>query len=341
MNHYRSQIVDFCGTLSYEEMEDVVLEAGMSKNQYNISLEVLNYYNGDIPYPEYLKIMMERSKEKYDNAHPLTDRIVESTRQIFDSLKDDNLNPQNRFVLLMGIFLFVWFLISKKWTGIFALAAWLFGRLFAWYYILLNGRFPLRIPQGLFLVDIMALLAIPIYFFNDFFALKGVKKKICTVSGIAFCGLVLLFGYQGIQKVEQDTAYVKIYQDRWYGIKEYCMENPQNMYLLNGGSKTLFYFSDNVLDTNTIGQPQNYYANSGFYSLSPHFYKKTGIEPGSDVAEVVLEQGNSYWIYEAGRFSEELSIVQYYKNRYDNFTYELTDTFSTETSSFEVYHFRK
>lgn len=341
INYYREKVVDFYGTLEYAEMKDVAEKTGMSEKQYKISQEILNFYTGDLPYSEFLEIMMERSKERYDEANPLSERFKTSTRTIVRSFVDSSLLPQNRVVLLLGVFLLAGCIWGKEWKGIFTLLAWQLGRLFAWYYILFNGRFPLRIPQCLFFIDILVLMAIGLYFGQSILALGKEKKGIFQAAAVSFLGMAFLIGAQGIKRIQQDTAHVESYQDRWYGVKEYCMENPDKMYLLNGGSQTLFYFSDSVLDTHTIGKPQNYYANSNFYSLSPNFYKKTGIEPGSDVAEAILEQENNYWIYETGCFSEELSIVNYYKDRYHSFTWELVDTFSTKTSSFEVYRFSK
>ena len=200
------------------------------------------------------------------------------------------------------------------------------------------------------MIDFMAVLAIWLYVYGDrrenkmnsVNSMHWMKKKLIPAGAILlFSAALVLSARQGLRLMGERYSYVGAYQDKWYGIKEYCMDRPENMYLLNGGSNTLFYFSDNVLDTDTIGQFQNYYANSNFYSLSPNFYKKTGITPGSDVAEAILLQENNYWIYEAGSFSDQIPIIQYYSDRYSDFTYELADTFSTATSSFEVYRFSR
>ena len=341
VNYYREKVVDFYGTPSYEMMVDVVEEIGMTEEQYRISCDVLNFYTGNIPYSQYLQIMMGRSKVVYDEAHPFSQRLTEANQQMVKSLFSEELRPQNQTILLLGITLLLLFIAMKERKGLVALLAYLLGRFFTWYYILFNGRFPLRIPQCLFSIDVLALLGIGLYF-GLFLTGQGKLQKRCLQAGaLVITGLTLVIAFLGGKKINRDDEYVRIFQDRWYGVKEYCMNHPENMYLLNGGSQTLYYFSDDILDTHTIGQNQNYLANSNFYSLSPNFYKKTGIEPGSDVAEALLEQENYYWIYEAGYFTRENNTLAYYQDRYDSFTYELVDTFTTDSSSFEVYQLRK
>ena len=126
------------------------------------------------------------------------------------------------------------------------------------------------------------------------------RDKFNLFMGVITISSVLLIFYKTYEPLKSEFTYVSIFQDRWYGVKEYCMQHPENMYLLNGGSQTLYYFSDNILDTNTIGKTQNYYAVSNFYSMSPNCFKKTNMPGGSNMAEELLNQGNNYWIYEKG-----------------------------------------
>lgn len=341
INKYRSKIADFYGSVSYEEMKDVTEEIGMTEEEYYLCHNMLPFYNGEIPYSEFLKIIVERAKEKYDLAHPFEVRLQESNEKIVGYLSDKNVAPQNYVYILLFMALCNWLLGRKQWKGFLFVAAYLFGRFFAWYYILFNGRFPIRIPQGLFAIDILAVLAIFIYCMNETEGKKERIKGFDVLMGVAAVSSVLLIFYRTYEPLKAELSYVSIYQDRWYGVKEYCMEHPENMYLLNNGSQTLYYFSDNVLDTHTIGKMQNYYSLSNFYSMSPNGFKKTNTPAGGDMAEELLKQGNNYLICEKGCFNENDVYLQYYKNHYPTFRCELVDTFETQTTTFEVYHMRK
>lgn len=341
INYYREKVVDFYGTLSYDEMEDVAEKIGMTEEEYNLRTVMLPFYNADMPYSEFLKVMMERSKEKYDLAHPLEVRFQEANENIISFLYDESVKPQNIIFIILFLSLCIWFAYKKEGKGFLFIAAYLFGRFFAWYYVLFNGRFPIRIPQCLFVIDILAIIAMFIYF-KEMDENEDCRYKTGNIIlGIGVVFGVLLAFCEGNKQVVSEMAYVDTYQDRWYGVKEYCRKHPENMYMLNDGSQTLYYYSDDVLDTNTIGKLQNYYSISNFYSMSPNCFKKTNMPAGCDMAEELLNQGNNYWIYEKGKFTGKELFIQYYQNKYSTFQYELVDTFDTETASFEVYYLTK
>lgn len=341
INYYREKVVDFYGGLTYEEMKDVADEIGMTEEEYNLREMMLPFYNADMPYSEFLKIMTERSKEKYDLAHPFSDRLEDANKNIVESLTDKNLRPQNLIYGILFVAAIMCFVCNKEWKGILALGFYLFGRFFAWYYVLFNGRFPIRIPQCLYAIDILAVLAILIFFQEARAEKKSFNDTINITLGIILVVITLGTFYSAFNQLEEEMAYIDVYQDRWYGVKEYCMQHPENMYLLNDGSRTLYYYSDNVFDTKTTGKLQNYYSISNFYSMSPNCFKKTNMPPGCNMAEELLNQGNNYWIYEKGQFTGEEEFVKYYRNHYPTFSCELVDTFETETASFEVYFMTK
>lgn len=346
INYYREKVVDFYGDVNYEVMQDVAEKAGIAPAEYEIRQGMLNFYNGAIPYSEFYEIVMERSKEIYDREHPLQERFLLANEQMKNAIRDSYIWPQNGLVILLFAFIVIMLLLKKNLSGVVLLGCVLFGRFFAWYYILFNGRFPLRIPQCLFAIDLLMLLGILLYcdILNEDETDNSSRKIIAWFTrgvSVAAVGVMLIISFKGIGYADSNFSYISIYQDRWYGIKEYCGEHPENMYLLNGGSQTLYYYSDNVFENNTIGPLQNYYSPSNFYSISPNFYVKTGFEPGGDNAEAMLDQENNLWIYEKGMFSENIVPVSYFKERFESFTYELVDTFETKTGSFEVYRMTK
>ena len=341
VNDIWTECVDYYGMPLYEEIKNAVDANGMTQEDYEISLIHQTYYHGEMEYSDFLRIMADTAKEKYDEAHPFSVKLKDSTVAIWNSLFTPDMQPQNLLVCLMGILVVLLLLLQKNKEGLILGLCYLFGRFFAWYYLLFAGRFPTRIPQGLFMADLMVLFGFFLYFGLGNFDTRYKNRKISQII-IAICAIAVIpITLQGLKYVGSDSDYVEIHQDRWYGIKTYCMAHPENLYAMSGGSQTLFYFSDNILETETIGKPQNYYTNTNFDSPSPNFYQKLGIGRDEDMAEKVLELENHYWIYETGCFSPEADIIKYYQYRYDSFGYELVDTFATQTSSFEVYRFYK
>ena len=341
VNNIWTECVDYYGFPSYEDMEDIIKSNGMTKEDYQVSITYQTFYNGEMPYSEFLRIMADKAKEKYDEKNTFPVKLETANKSIVQYLTDDQIQPQNTIMLLLFMLVMVALIWRKDKDALLALAFYLFGRFFAWYYLLFAGRFPLRIPQGLLIVDLVVMLGFFLYF--ELYGSREYRKsKVATV--VVYVVSLIAFGFilkNGVYYLELSQGYVDIYQDRWYGIKEYCVSNPENEYVLTAGSQTLFYFSDSVWETRSIGKKQNYYLNSNFDSPSPNYYSRMGVSMDEDMAEIVIDKESSYWIFENGTFHENIPIAKYYKYRYDTFSYELMDTFSTETSTFEVYKFSK
>ena len=341
VNNIWTECVDYYGFPSYEEMEEEVKANGMTKEDYNISIIYQTFYNGEMPYSEFLEIMAEKAKEKYDVKNTFRVKLETANRSIVQYLTDGQIRPQNTIMLLLLILVLAAFIWRKDKTALVVLGFYLFGRFFAWYYLLFAGRFPLRIPQGLLVTDILVMLGFFLYFglygVREYQKSKAATLTVYVIGMLAFCFIIK----DGNHCLKLSQGYVDIYQDRWYGIKEYCMSNPENEYVLTAGSQTLFYYSDNIWETESIGKEQNYYLNSNFDSPSPNYYNRIGVGKEEDMAEAVVEKKDSYWIFEQGTFHEEIPIIKYYKYRYYTFNYEIVDTFDTETTTFEVYKFGK
>ena len=341
VNNIWTRGVDYYGFPSADEIEDVLYQNGMTKEDYEISITYQTFYRGDMKYSDFLKIITDIGKEKYDKHYTFGVKLKEANTKIVNSLFLEALRPLNYMVCLGFICVVILIWSSRNKNALIAFLFYLFGRFFAWYFLLFAGRFPDRIPQGLFSIDFMVLIGFVLYF--DVWTPNGVLKmkymRVWEMVIVAIATIVII--NNGFETQKRLTDYVDIYQDRWYGIKEYCQKHPKNKYFLSGGSQTFLYYSDNIWETDTIGKPQNFYTNTNFDSPSPNFYDMMGAEYESYLGDDMIEQEENYWIYEKGCFSEEVSIIQFYQSEYDTFQYELVDTFETETSAFEVYHFSK
>ncbi len=341
VNNIWTKGVDYYGFPSYEEIEDLLKENNMTKEDYEVSLAFQTFYRGEMKYSDFLTEITNIGKEKYDIHHSFGVKLQTANEKIISCLTLESLRPLN-YVVVLCFVVIVFLIICERNAKIYvAFLCYLFGRFFAWYFLLFAGRFPDRIPQGLLSMDLLVLMGFVVYF-N-----LGDKTGIWKYQWIRMVGSALIFiiftmiMWNGIQVQNRLMGNVDIYQDRWYGIKNYCQNHLENRYFLSGGSQTLLYYSDDIFETDTIGKPQNFYTNTNFDSPSPNFYDMMGAEYESYLGDDMIEQENNYWIYEKGCFSEDADIVKFYKTEYDSFTYELVDTFDTETTTFEVYYFSK
>ena len=341
VNNIWTRGVDYYGFPAYEEIEEIVTNNGMTREDYEIGLFYQTLYRGDMEYSEFLKVITDVAKEKYDEHNPLGVKWKEANKAIKSWLTRESIRPLNLVAVLLFVMVLCLVICSKNKYAMTALLCYLFGRFFAWYYLLFAGRFPERIAQGLFSMDMMTLLGFILYF-KPWKYVKFLKLKSAQMAGSIFVAVTLMvFLWNGLQRMEQITSHVETFQDRWYGLKQYCSQHLENRYFLSGGSQTLYYFSDHIFETDSIGKVQNFYTNTNFDSPSPNYYDMMGAEYGTYLGDDMIEQENNYWIYEKGYFTEDVSIVKFYQSEYENFSYELVDVFNTETSSFEVYRFTK
>ena len=341
VNNIWTKGVDYYGFPSYEEIEELLTENKMTKEDYEVSIAFQTFYRGEMKYSDFLTKITDIAKEKYDISHSFKVKLQTANEKIINSLILESLRPLNIVVIYLFVIV-VFLMICKRSPGSFvAFLCYLFGRFFAWYFLLFAGRFPERIPQGLFSMDLLVLMGLILYF-NLGDKTGVLKYKSVRVLGSMTSAMVFaLIMWNGINVQDEMAGKIEIYQDRWYGIKNYCQSHLENRYFLSGGSQTLLYYSDDIFETDSIGKKQNFYTNTNFDSPSPNFYDMMGAEYGSYLGDDMIEQENNYWIYEKDCFSEEADIVKFYKTEYDTFTYELVDVFDTETTTFEVYHFSK
>lgn len=341
VNNIWTRGVDYYGFPSADEIEDILLQNGMTKEDYEVSITYQTFYRGDMKYSDFLQVITDIGKENYDKHHTFAVKLKDANTRIVNCLSMESLRPMNYITCLTFVCVLILIGNSRNIMALFAFLCYLFGRFFAWYFLLFAGRFPDRIPQGLFSIELMTLMGVVLYF--ELWKPVGIlKHTVVRASGIVILALVMLtIVKHGFDTQDELTAHVDTYQDRWYGIKEYCQRHPENRYFLSGGSQTLLYYSDNIEETDTIGKPQNFFTNTNFDSPSPNFYNMMGAEYESYLGDDMIEQEQNYWIYEKECFSENAPIVKFYQYEYENFSYELVDSFETETTSYEVYHFSK
>ena len=341
VNNIWTKGVDYYGFPSYGEVEEFLTENGVSEEDYRISLTYQTLYRGEMRYSDYLTIITDVAREKYNMQNPFEVKLKSANDTIKDCMIRDELRPLNLVTILCIISMVLLLVFSKNRNALITFLFYLFGRFFAWYYLLFAGRFPDRIAQGLFSMDIMTIVAIILYFrlWEKVGVLKYRRGQL-AVGGVTLLAFALIM-FNGIGVLGRVTSYLDIHQDRWYGIKNYCQQRLENRYFMSAGSQTLYYFCDDIFETESIGKKQNLYINTNFDSPSPNFYDMLGAEYESYLGDDMIEQKNTYWIYEKGCFSEEVPIVRFYRNEYPQFYYELVDVFETETSSFEVYQFNK
>lgn len=334
MNEGRAALDDYYGLPSYEEMQDFTDEIGMSEEEYWVGTHIWNYYYGSVPQSDFFQTMASRVKEKYYAANPWQTRMKEALSITIKVFADVELFPLNNVVLAVFLLVICLMVIEKNKKQLLLISAFLIGHFFSWIFIIMQGRFPLRIPQCLFFIDLFALLGILCYILKPESAFR---TYIGRGIYLLFCIILLLFCFKGIELAKERSEYIYILQDRWYGMKEYAKNHLENIYIMDGGSHTFFYFSDDILERDSIGTYQNIMTNTNFDNTSPNFYKKLHLDRSKDIGEQIIDREDILWIYDKGYAEKGTPTIQYYQKKYPTFNIRLVDSFSTDTGEFEVY----
>lgn len=332
-NYYREKAMDFYGWVSYDENAEWFQSIELSDSQFQIMQEIPCFYNGTIPIEDFLKENTRITKAQYEEKHSLFHRMITSLQITIESLLDNTFYPINLIICVFIVLLALYLLYRRCLRGFAIWGCIFFGRMFSWVAVLLNGRFPNRIPQLLFITDILILGGIFIIVAEKYEALD---KKWMQRIGILFLLVTLCATYQGYKHTKRSLEPYLQNEADWNELKEYCASNSENVYLWTGGSGTLRYFCDRVYDGST-SDFQNYLLVSSLYSLSPNFRSKMGIVSQREIAKELFERDNLYWVYLSDCDVEGSGLVKWGIENISHFQCEIVDSFQTRNLTYNVY----
>lgn len=155
--------------------------------------------------------------------------------------------PLNMIVYALYFFAILFIIISKKYKILWDVAALFCGRNIVWIYLLLIGRSPTRVTQGVYIMELLLLLAIIVsnQLYCDFLRNKKTLRYFICGTFIA-CSLFIAIKW-GIPNTAVVTDYSRnqlAYSDAYEEVREYMYENGQNLYLLD--TQSFSYFTENI-----------------------------------------------------------------------------------------------
>lgn len=333
-------LYDYYGWPEYEENIELYEELGISyeayygaKNHYLLSLD--KSIDADA-----MVTLAERSKEIHETDYATSARLMVAFKDTVLRITKDIDRPLNLIVFsLYAISILLAFLQKKKEVFV-SLLFLIIGRMFAWLYILYEGRYPTRITQSLFFAECGILLAVLLTeLWTDKWTAKerGWKKVLLIATGIGY--LVLLGGLSVIRvrhvKAE-NIVRLEASQDL-FDLKEYCGERLKNFYLVDSKSIT----GDTELIFDKKGSRfENYIVFGGWLSGSPVYndkMKQAGIE---NVEDALLNRENVFTIFKNTEECETTYLLDYFESKYKGFSYQVVEQFGRNNNQFKVYKFR-
>ncbi len=331
INHYRERVGDFYTWPEYEECSVQLTELGIDEEEYSYMRSGAPHVGHNMTLEDW-ENMHQIAKECYEDRISVKSRLKNVlTGSITVFLYQDGMQPLNLLVAFLLVFTPLLILYRRNYIALAVYLFYLFGRMVSWGYVLFEGRFPKRIIQPLIFADFMILFAIILAF--NLLKQKSFKPYAIIMPCVAILSVVSIY----CTKTDIDSTY-HANQTNWDGLKEYCRSNPDNFYIWTYNSNTLDTYCEYPFDTRQDTYNNFFYTNWGVVCNPNSKIKlaKHGIE---DFGEDLAKSDNVYFIFEEGLYYDEHPVIMYFRHTYD-VGCELTDSFSTGDSTYEVYQLK-
>lgn len=331
INHYRERVGDFYTWPEYEECSVQLTELGIDEEEYSYMRSGAPHVGHNMTLEDW-ENMHQIAKECYEDRISVKSRLKNVLTGIITVfLYQDGMQPLNLLVAFLLIFTPLLILYRRNYIALAVYLFYLFGRMVSWGYVLFEGRFPKRIIQPLIFADFMILFAIILAF--NLLKQKSIKPYAIIMPCVAILSVVSIY----CTKTDIDSTY-HANQTNWDGLKEYCRSNPDNFYIWTYNSNTLDTYCEYPFDTRQDTYNNFFYTNWGVV-CNPNSKIKLAKHSIEDFGEDLAKSDNVYFIFEEGLYYDEHPVIMYFRHTYD-VGCELTDSFSTGDSTYEVYQLK-
>ncbi len=366
----RSQLWDYHGWPDYDKYADR-LEA------MDIDREMYGYIQNNIPFVGYGLSVEDWNElaaigtEAFNDGYTFPMKIAHGLSVSWSSLLDGDLKPLNTMTAFFYVSVLLLILFRRRFDALFVYGTLAAGRMFAWLYILLEGRFPSRLPQSFFVVESIVLMAIVLQFglvrlperlsgrkqpaggepgtFQTAMKEEVLPAKSAAwrylCYGIWGLGLLALglAAVHNVYTVKGQVEQVRENEADWTGLKDYCAAHPDKLYLWYGGSDTLNRYCDSVFDAGENAYQNYFFAGSvyAFHQVSLDKMEGYGITDMDQLPEALVSDRGLYCIFAKDRLTEDAPLVTFLKRLYPDLTYRVADSFQTEHVTYQVYEFKK
>lgn len=239
------------------------------------------------------------------NKNPeLGNPMVKAVKDYYRRMRYEN-EPYNYICVVAYLGLAIGLIFYKKWYNLIILGLLGIGRSSIWVYLLWKGRFPERVSLSLYLIELMLLLGMLFYFFDEKKVLQDKAKKI--VYGVVTILLVLAFCVQWNSTRKEIQAFVRTPAE-WSNLRGYCAENTQNLYLIDVWS------AKNYMDFPFTRDAENAKLMGGWMTASPFAQRMFDSLGVADAAEAIYYCEQVRFV--AARNREVLWLEQYLSERF-------------------------
>lgn len=282
-NDSRTLLYDYTNFLSADTYGENCTAYGMTPTEYNILYNYNNLLDNSID-AERMGEIADRVSESMKPAGSFVTSVKNSVRQYLTHIRYNDA-PFNYIWLGSVLILGCCCVLGKHWFMLGIVAVLELGRSVVWIYLIWKGRFPQRVSQSLYLLEILLLLGMLMTLAHGINLAEKVKK--IAAWGLAVA--LLFFCISQWRNTFDELKYRDDVQKGWETIKEYCEERPETIFFADVFSVVQYAESQYTRDC------ENIVLLGGWLSASPlsgEIFEKIGVADAGealyDVKEVRL-----------------------------------------------------
>lgn len=320
----RSQVVDYMGYPLYEDNISLYEELGISEQSYiSMATRYQILLDENVNADMYVALKEASVKKQSTDVIELIRMFVK--RQLQD-LTD---RPLNIIVYFMYVFAIFMIFLSRKYKVFYDILAIFCARMIIWVCLMYVGRIPPRVSQGVYIVELMAVLAVIVG--NELW--KGLKKenaKMPMVGGVLVSVAILFicfkWGLPNSQRIYYYNQSQMIYGTCYQEMREYFTEHPDNVYL--GDTLSFSYFNKDLFakeypSAGNLVIMGSWTANTQWTDYIAERYKIKSYE------EAAIMQDNVYFVCMDSEDTPWQYLADYYAEKYPGSVMEVEEVVET------------
>ena len=244
-NDARTTLFDYSEFPPYEEVSHILEKHGVSEIDYNAYAKyaILDY-----------KLSLDCVEELADFMK--TKEQSASLSSVLNDFKTFTFQEQywqtNTIVILGWLCTVIFLLLSGNFRGFLPLICLLAARTVIWFYLLYEGRLPLRVSMPLFACELLLLWTIIFYYYRSKQHYVKWQKFSYITIGLIFCIVSLWSAKIQFVNFRQMNEVQKIYINGLHDVYDYCNTKSENKYILD--TLSFMWYNGEAFDGSLYGK---------------------------------------------------------------------------------------
>lgn len=322
-NNTRSLIYDYDDYEfpRYEDETELYNRLGIESKSRAKNLYYYNYTADDEItadfFAQYLELRSAQVRERINPVQRLKDTMKGYVKGV--------LSGQYYYCHLLALIgygvLLLWYVIRREWKAGFKACCILGVQILLWIYLIYRGRTPDRVLISMNLMLILPLLLLWREELSQCRLPAGIRKAGAGALFVLLCVSAVRY----VTVVREENLETSKWNRNVEGLKEYCMEHPENFYFNDVTSMAMSTYNVRLWQQEPYFM--NYMSLGDWISFSPLWEQKLQQNGIASVKDALYSQENVYLISGFDRGLEYLASI------YENVTFTEVE----ETCGFKIY----